>query len=91
MVLLLYGWIFLYLLLATGVGYGLYWSGKKLLEHRRQLNYDQLKGIRNAHLLKMKMEEVCVFCNEPVDPEQDAYEPKFGWHHGRCYVKLLND
>lgn len=90
MVLQLYFWILFYLALLGGGGYGVYRAVQRRLksDQRRQ---HQLMGARNLKLLKAHDEEICRFCDRTTDPTKDLFDPKIGWHHGRCIKKLLND
>lgn len=94
MVLRLLLYILFYLGLAGGAGYLLVLGKRKLLgpsESEQIRRRHRLLGAHNADDLKIQMEEVCAFCDKPVDPDADAYEAGVGWYHPRCYKKLLSE
>lgn len=86
----LYFLIFIYLLGVSAGVYGAYVLCKRILPHNDS-NLHRRLGRRNALALKHSMEEVCVFCDKPINPDKDLYEDKIGWHHSNCYMKLLNE
>lgn len=90
MIVQLYLWALFYLLLLGGGGYGAYRVVRWKLgtDQRRQ---HQLMGARNLKLLQAHDEEICRLCDHPTSPEKDLFDPKIGWHHGRCIKKLLNE
>jgi hypothetical protein len=71
---------------ALVVGAAAFVGGK--FERRAELRRRRLQGQRNAEQEKLRLEERCAECGEPVDPNQDVWDLGQWWHR-TCYRDIV--
>jgi hypothetical protein len=78
--------IALLVMLAVGLVAGARWLGTRI-ERRGEAARRRDQGKRNAELEQRRLDEVCIECGRPVDPQKDVYE-NGAWWCVDCWRKL---
>lgn len=81
--------IIAYIILAGSTVGIIYLVAKPIVHRLRSNKIDYLHGISNAKRLESAVIYNCVACDKVINPKKDAYDPKHGWFHARCYSKCL--
>jgi hypothetical protein len=63
--------------------------GSKSLGARLEKRRREKQGAKNAEQERRRLDEKCIECGEPVDPNVDVFE-RGNWWHRRCWREIVD-